>query len=56
MLMVRALIAVLQRALEIRAWHHDECVAAAELEHTFLDLTCGRARDCRSRLFRYPSA
>src|SRR4051812_24077729 len=34
-----------QCALEIRAGHDDECIAAAKLQHSFLDLTRGCARD-----------
>src|SRR5205814_3881777 len=40
-----------QRAFEIRAWHHDKCIAPAQLEHTFFDLTCGRARHRAPRFF-----
>ena len=40
-----------QRALEIRAWHYDERVVAAKLEHTFFDLTCGRAGHGASGFF-----
>src|SRR6266513_1614709 len=34
-----------QRRFEVRAWHDDECIAAAQLEHTFLDFTRSCARD-----------
>ena len=40
-----------QRRFEVCAWHHDECIAAAQLEHTFFDFTRGRARDSRSGFF-----
>src|SRR5207342_157192 len=40
-----------QRRFEVCAWHHDECIAAAQLEHTFFDFTRGYARDSRSSFF-----
>ena len=43
LLMVRALTAVVDRGLEVGAGHHDEGVAAAQLEHRLLDLLPGRA-------------
>jgi len=44
-----------QRRFEVCAWHHDECITAAQLEHTFFDFTRGRARDSRAGFFRCPS-
>ena len=40
-----------KRRFEIRARHHNEGVAAAELEHTLFDLPRCRARHCASRFF-----
>src|SRR5207247_9001965 len=40
-----------QRRFEVCAWHHDECIAAAQLEHTFFDFTRGCACDGRSSFF-----
>ena len=40
-----------QRALEICTRHHDERIAAAELEHAFLDLARGGARHGAPRFF-----
>ena len=34
-----------QRRFEVCAWHYDKCIAAAQLEYTFLDLARGSARD-----------
>ena len=45
LLMVRALTAVRDGRLEIGAGHHDERVAAAQLEHRLLDLLARRAAD-----------
>src|SRR5581483_3441749 len=40
-----------ERAFKIRAWHHNEGVAASKLEHALFDLTCSRACYCASSLF-----
>jgi len=40
-----------QCALEVCARHHDERIAAAELEHAFFDLSRGRTRHSAPRFF-----
>src|SRR5439155_6345961 len=40
-----------QCALEVRGWHHDERIAAAELEHALLYLSRCGARHCAPGFF-----
>ena len=51
LLIVRAFTAVVHGGVEIGARHHDERVAAAQLEHRLLDVLSGRRGDAASRAF-----